>query len=103
MEPDQQTPTPPPGDEIRQRAESRVKQRVALISHIGSYIIVNAFLVLIWLITGRGYPWFVWVMVGWGIGVAFHIFGYITGSRGGAALERMVQREMKKIEKEQDQ
>jgi hypothetical protein len=31
-----------------------------------------ALLWVIWLITGAGYPWPVWPMLGWGIGVAGH-------------------------------
>jgi two-component system, LytTR family, sensor kinase len=42
--------------------------------------VVNAFLILVFLLTGPlpgfyNYPWFVWVMAGWGIGLMFHYFG----------------------------
>ncbi len=57
-------------------AERRVKQRLELWWHLGSYVIVNVFLIIVWALTGAGYPWFIWVMLGWGIGVAFHIMHY---------------------------
>ena len=47
-------------------AERRVKERLELWWHLGSYVIVNVFLIIVWAITGAGYPWFVWVMIGWG-------------------------------------
>jgi hypothetical protein len=37
-----------------------------------TYLAVMALLWLIWLATGAGYPWPVWPMLGWGIGVAGH-------------------------------
>jgi Domain of unknown function (DUF1707)/2TM domain len=37
-----------------------------------TYLAVMALLWLIWLLTGAGYPWPVWPMLGWGIGIAGH-------------------------------
>jgi len=94
---------PPVTDELREKAEKRVNQRMALYSHIGSYIIINGFLILIWALTGAHTDnfWPVWVMLGWGIGLAFHIFGYITGKRSDAMREKMLQKELDKVKKEQ--
>ena len=58
-------------------------------------------MVLIWALTGAGYPWFLWVMAGWGLGLAIHIITYFTGKKGEAARDRMVQKEMERIKKEQ--
>ncbi len=103
MEQGQQPPEPPVTDELREKAEKRVNQRMALYSHIGSYIIINGFLILIWALTGAHTDnfWPVWVMLGWGIGLAFHIFGYITGKRSDAMREKMLQKELDKVKKEQ--
>jgi hypothetical protein len=35
-----------------------------------AYVVVNAFLVGIWFMTGRGYFWPAWVLGGWGLGMA---------------------------------
>jgi hypothetical protein len=37
---------------------------------VRTYLVVIVLLWLIWLATGAGYPWPVWPMLGWGIGVA---------------------------------
>lgn len=100
MEQNEQMPAPP-DDELRKKAEKRVKERIALLSHIGTYVVINAFLVVIWALSGAGYPWFLWVMAGWGVGLAINIFAYFAGSRGEAAKDRMLQKEMEKIRKEQ--
>ena len=44
--------------------------RLALDPAVRTYLAVMALLWLIWLLTGAGYPWPVWPMLGWGIGVA---------------------------------
>ena len=82
-------------------AERRVKQRLELWWHLGSYVIVNIFLIIVWALTGAGYPWFVWVMLGWGIGLAFHIMHYFMNVSGEARRQRMIQREMDKLQRKQ--
>jgi len=101
MEPGAQRPDAMTEEEIRKKAEKRVTQRTALLSHIGAYVVVNAFLVIIWALAGAGYPWFLWVMAGWGIGLAINILAYFSGRKGEAAKDRMIQKEIEKIEKEQ--
>ena len=44
--------------------------RPRLDPHARTYLAVIAVLWLIWLVTGAGYPWPVWPMLGWGLGVA---------------------------------
>lgn len=36
---------------------------------VRTYLAVMALLWLVWLVTGAGYPWPIWPMLGWGIGV----------------------------------
>ncbi len=53
------------------------RKRVDFRSHLLVYCVVNAALWLIWWLTGSKYPWPVWPMAGWGIGVIFHyVFDY---------------------------
>jgi len=59
-------------DELRQVALKRIKKRRDFYGHLVAYLIINAFLVLIWYLTSRGYFWPIWVIVGWGIGLAFN-------------------------------
>ena len=62
-------------NELRQLARKRVDFR----RHLIVYLIINGMLWLLWLVTGRGYPWPVWPMGGWGIGLIFHyLFEYRT-------------------------
>ena len=41
-------------------------------SHLVSYVVVNAFLVGLWALTGAGYFWPAWIIGLWGIGLVLH-------------------------------
>jgi len=82
---------------LREKAEKRVKQRTRLLEHIATYVIVNGFLVVVWALTGAGYPWFLWVMAGWGLGLAMNVSSYFIRSKGDSSRERMIQEEMKRM------
>ncbi len=36
------------------------------------YLGVNTFLILVWALSGVGYFWPIWVIIGWGIGLGLH-------------------------------
>ena len=40
--------------------------------HLRVYLAVNALLVAIWAVTGAGYFWPVWPLMGWGLAVVLH-------------------------------
>lgn len=73
---DQQTPGPEKDPKLWEIAQKRASFKTNLIT----YIIVNAFLWILWAITksggySGGIPWPVWPTLGWGIGIIFHYFG----------------------------
>ena len=56
----------------RQEARKRVQARRDFGAHLVSYLVVNAFLILVWAVTGGGYFWPIWVIGSWGVGLALH-------------------------------
>jgi hypothetical protein len=79
-------------EEIRQEAIKAVKKKRDFKGHLVAYAIVNAFLVVVWYFTGADYFWPIWVMGGWGIGLAFNAWD--AYGRGGAISEAEIQREI---------
>ena len=47
------------------------RQRVFWV-HVILWTMVNLMLFVIWLVTGAGFPWFVFPALGWGVGLAAH-------------------------------
>ncbi len=80
------------------------KKRAAFRRHLISYFIINAFLWAIWWLTigrygdRRGIPWPVWVMLGWGIALAFSYFNAYGDSK-----KRMIEKEYDRLKKEKEQ
>ena len=55
------------------RAAKRVEAWAGLMWHIAAYVIVNAFL---WFLVPQAA---IWVTLGWGIGLAFHVAAFLIG------------------------
>ena len=63
----------PASDRERKEAYKRIRAKRGLATHAVSYVVVNAFLLLVWWVTTPGgYFWPVWVLGGWGIGLALN-------------------------------
>lgn len=63
-------------DEERRLALKRVKARRDVGSHAVTYVVVNAFLVIVWYVTTGpdSYFWPVWSLAGWGIGLVLNVW-----------------------------
>jgi len=84
--------------EIYEEAKKRVKAKKDLYVHIAVYICVNAFLIVIWAVTSGGFPWFVFPLGGWGIGLIFHILDVLVWQR--KSDRSAIEREAEKIRKD---
>ncbi len=81
-------------EELRVRAVKRLKKRRDLGAHLLIYIMVNAFLIVIWAVTSRGFFWPVFPLVGWGIGLVMNVWDVY---RGDEFTEEQVAREMRRL------
>lgn len=62
--------------------------------HVLSYVLVMLFLVAIWAVTGAGYFWPIWPILGWGLGLAFDVLGLErSGHYGRRSARRREMRE----------
>ena len=59
-------------DAFREREVKQIMRRRAFILHLAIYMAANLFLIVIWAVTGAGFPWFVFPLFGWGIGIVAH-------------------------------
>ena len=80
------------------RAKKRAEAKFGFYVHLSIYIVVNVLLVFINLTTSNSYLWFIWPLMGWGIGVFIHALLVFIFSGGSAIKEQMIEKEMKKEE-----
>jgi len=80
--------------ELRERAVKRLKKRRDFHAHLLVYVLVNAFLVLIWAVTTPdGFFWPVFPLVGWGIGVVMNGWDvYVAEDFDEEQIDREVER-----------
>ncbi|MFZ4931736.1 2TM domain-containing protein [Chryseobacterium sp. Mn2064] len=65
---------PDDDSEAYQKARKRMKEIKSFYSNLISYCIIIPFLIFINLYTSRGYHWFWYPALGWGVGLAFRAF-----------------------------
>ena len=82
--------------ELRELAKRRVQAKTGLGIHLAIYAIVNAGLVGIWALSGAHYPWFVFPLFGWGIGIVAHVIAYFIGP-GSDREARMIEHEVQRL------
>ena len=81
--------------DLRRRAERRADAKLSFRANLVAYVLVNAGLVAINLITSPGYFWAIWPMLGWGLGLVAH--GVTVYYDDGDARERAIEAEMRKL------
>jgi hypothetical protein len=81
--------------ELHKVARRRVQMKRGFLIHLLIYLSVNAMLMLIWAFTGRGYPWFIWPLAGWGIGILVNAITVAVELL--APEERAIEREMRRM------
>jgi hypothetical protein len=77
-------------EQIYEQAKKRVEEKRGFFSHLAAYVVVNIILFLVWFYTSRDFPWFIFPLGGWGIGLLFHFLGvFVFDSMGGQkAIEK---------------
>jgi hypothetical protein len=79
--------------DARQQAIARIKAKRDFQLHCLIFLLVNAFLWIIWAVTGAGFPWPVFVTGGWAVGLAAN-WWTVYGRGGRPITEADIQREM---------
>lgn len=79
-----------------EEAKKRVEEIKGFYYHLVSYIVVNVVLVVINLLTSPEYLWFIWPILGWGVGLAIHAFTVFGNLWGKSWEERKIKEIMEK-------
>lgn len=76
------------------------RQRREFYSHLTSYCIINGFLLMVNLLTTRGYIWVIWPMMAWGIGLAFHYVNtfFVADEKVERGARRILRKKRRRME-----
>ena len=86
-------------EEIYRKAREKVEEKKGFYVHFIVYILVNILLIIIWAATGAGFPWFIFPLGGWGIGVLFHFLGVFVFSRQTSWERREIENEVERLKR----
>ncbi|RDW19747.1 2TM domain-containing protein [Oceanobacillus chungangensis] len=79
------------------RAKKRVQNLKGFYQHLLSYILVNIMLFIINMVTDASHWWFIYPLMGWGIGLIAHALSvYSDGFMGADWEERKIKEYMEK-------
>lgn len=83
--------------EAYQRAKEHAEAKFGFYVHLVFFIVVNIVLVIVNMSTSPEYLWFIWPLMGWGIGVCFHALGvFVLSGKKAAVTGRMIERELER-------
>ncbi len=81
-------------EELVVRSRKRAEAKLSFYTDLAAYAIVNIGLFAIWLYSGGGFPWFLFVVIFWGLGVASH---GVAVFRQSSYFDRMAESEYRKM------
>lgn len=74
---------------FRERDARQIRRRRGFLVHAALWAAVNAMLVIVWALVGGGHPWFLYPLLGWGIGLVAHgASAYLMTPTDDIVLER---------------
>ena len=86
-------------EEIYREARKRVEEKKGFYTHFAIYLLVNIILIIVWAATGAGFPWFIFPLGGWGMGILFHFLGVFVFSRQTSWERRQIEKEVERLRK----
>ena len=84
-------------EKLREEARLRAEVKLGFYIHLGVYSGVNVLLFFIWWFTG-GFPWFVFPLLGWGVGLLAH---YLQAFAQISVTDRMAEKEYRRLKEGQ--
>lgn len=76
----------------RDLARKQIQKRRNLQGGVVAYVVINAFLVGVWALSGRGNFWPGWVLGGWGVAMMLGMWDYYRGPITEADVDEEMQR-----------
>ena len=77
----------------REREANRIARRQWFWLHLAVFVMTQVLLVIVWALSSKTYPWFIFPLFGWGILVAAHaIYVFVVKTPEEIMIEREARR-----------
>lgn len=90
-------------DDLREAATRNLHRKQEFRTHLAAYLIVNGLLVatwlVLWFVVGFWFPWPLFPVAGWGIGLAMHAYA-TYGPPSRPITGQAIEREMRRLRKD---
>jgi hypothetical protein len=74
---------------FREREARQILKRRAFYLHLAVFVAVQVMLFAVWALVGGGFPWFLFPLMGWGIGLVAHgATAFLMSNPNDIVLER---------------
>ncbi|MGC4109719.1 MAG: 2TM domain-containing protein [Nocardioides sp.] len=81
------------GPDLRETAKKHLEKRRGFVAHLLVYVLVNATTVILWMFTGHGFFWPVFLIAFWGIGLIMNAWDvFVAHEITEADVDREVRR-----------
>ncbi len=75
-------------------ARVRARAKYGFYKHLAVFFAVNVMLFIINLVTGPGYFWSIWPLIGWGVAIVIHALRvFVLGVHEDEIVDRLAERE----------
>lgn len=89
-------------EDLRDVAARSLRRRQDFYNHLVAYLVVNGVLVATWVVlgfvTGFWFPWPLFPLAGWGVGLAMHAYATF-GPPSRPISDEEIQREMRRLDR----
>ena len=88
-------------EKLKRQAKRRAEQKIGFYTHFSVYVMVNLFLILVWFATSdiHDFPWFVFPLVGWGIGIVAH---FMSAFGATTFVDKLTEKEIEKLKEKEE-
>ena len=86
-------------EQIYEETSKKVRARKRFFGGLATYLIVNAVLIVIWALSGQGYPWFLWPLGIWGVFVLVDYLRIFIFGKG--SDQQAIEKEVEKMKRGQ--
>ncbi len=81
-------------EDLRARARKIAEDKIGFYIHLVIYLAINTLFIALWLWGGGGFPWFMFPLIFWGIGLVAHGLGVFLGT---GFADRMAEKEYRRL------